>query len=118
MSPSKNGREQFTIPPSRNEYERFTISDPEPLTHPTEFLDENGKGHVLDNPDPDPLLSDLSSKKKTRDNKKSAVNKGNMISHTHNQAMILICPTTVTTDASNVRRKAIGKRIISSYAHV
>ena len=118
MSPSQNGREQFTIPPSRNEYERFTISDPEPLTHPTEFLDENGKGHVLDKPDPDPLLSDLSLKKKKHDKKKSVVKTGKMTRQTHHRATVLIRPKTVITDANNVRGKEIGKMIRSNYAHV
>ena len=41
-----------------------------PLTHPTELPEENGKGNVPAEPDPDPSFSDSSSEKKKRDNKK------------------------------------------------
>ena len=43
--------------------------------------------------------------------KKSVRNTGKMTCQTHHQASIPIRLTTVITDASNVRRKAIGKRI-------
>ena len=60
----------FTISPSQNGKEHFTISGPDPQKQPTEFLEENGKLHVPDNPDQDPSLSDSSSKKKKIYNKK------------------------------------------------
>ena len=42
-----------------------------PLTRPTESTEENGKGHILDDLDPYPLMSDSPSKKKKRDKKKN-----------------------------------------------
>ena len=42
------------------------LNENSPLTQPTEFS-ENEKGHVLDNPDPEPSLSDSSSKKSSSD---------------------------------------------------
>ena len=49
----KSGKYQFTISPSKNGKDNFTISDPEPLTQPTKFPEENEKGHVPGDPDPD-----------------------------------------------------------------
>ena len=43
--------------------------------------------------------------------RKSVVYTGRMTHQTHCQATIMICPTTVITDASDVGRKATGKRI-------
>ena len=110
ISPSQDGKEQFTILPSKDGKEHFNISDPEPLTWPTEFSKENGKGHVPDNLDPDPSLLDSSSKKKKRNKKKNVVNTGNITRQTHHQA-ILIHPRVVIIDTPDVRGKAIGKSI-------
>ena len=41
-----------------------------------------------------------------------------MISQTHHQATIMICPTIVITDANDVRGRVTGKNIRSNYAHV
>ena len=72
ISSSQNGKEYFAISPSQNGKEHYTISpiesipfrtktpDPPPLTQPTKFPEENGKGHVPDEPYPDPSLSDSS----------------------------------------------------------
>ena len=57
--------------------------EPTPLTQPTEFSEQNGKAHILDDPDPDPSLSDSSLKKKKRDKKKSVGNIGKMTRQTH-----------------------------------
>ena len=46
------------------------MSEPTTLTQAKEFQEQNGKAPVPGDPDPDPSLSDLSSKKKKRDNKK------------------------------------------------
>ena len=45
-------------------------TDFETLTRPTKFSKENEKEHVPDDPDPEPALSDSSSKKNKRYNKK------------------------------------------------
>ena len=66
ISPSKNGKEQFTISPSKNGKYHFTISDPEPLIQPMELLEENEKGHVPDDLEPEPQLTDSSPKKNKR----------------------------------------------------
>ena len=50
--------------------------------------------------------------------RKSVVNIGKMTRQTHHRATILICPTTLITDASDVIGKAIRKRFQSNYAHV
>ena len=42
-----------------------------PLTRPTELTEQNGKAHVLDDPNPDPSLSDSSSNKNKREKKKN-----------------------------------------------
>ena len=94
------------------------ISLTEPLTQPTDFPEENGKGHVPDDPDPDPSLSDSSSKKKKRDKKKSVINTGKMTRQTHHRSTILVHPTTVVIDVSEVRGRAIRKSMRSNYAHV
>ena len=39
------------------------MPEPTTLTQPTEFLEKNGKGHVLGDPDPDPSFSDSSPNK-------------------------------------------------------
>ena len=97
-----------------------------PLTRPTEFP-ENEKGHVPNKPDPEPSSSDLSSKKslsessskkKKRNKKKNVVKTGKMTCQTHLRATILTFPMTVITYASNIKRRAIGKRTRSNYAHV
>ena len=44
-------------------------NDPPPLTQPTEFPEQNGKGHVPGDPDPDPSFLYSSSKKNKRDKK-------------------------------------------------
>ena len=62
-----------------HDFERENISmsfpktpDPLPLTRPTEFLEQNGKGHVPDDPDPEPSLSYSSSNKMKRYKKKKS----------------------------------------------
>ena len=42
--------------------------DPMPLTRPTEPPEQNGKAHVPGDPDPDPSLSESSSKKSNYSN--------------------------------------------------
>ena len=71
ISPSQNGKWHFIISPSQNGKEHFIISDPPQLTRPTEFTEQNGKGHVPDDPDPYPSSSDSSPKKKKRNKKKN-----------------------------------------------
>ena len=41
---------------------RAKTPEPTPLTRPTELPEKNGKAHVPEEPDPDPLWSDSSSK--------------------------------------------------------
>ena len=95
ISPSQNGKEHFTISPSQNGIEHFTIStidlipvgtktpDPLPQTQPKELPEENGKGHIPDEPDPEKSSSDLSSKKKKQGKKKIFKNTGKMTRQTH-----------------------------------
>ena len=104
---------------------------PTPITRPIYLLEQNRKVHIPGEPDPDPSTSDSSSKKynslkdinysKSNKNKsirrKSVVNTRNRTPQTRRQA-ILILPTTVTTEASDVKRRAIGKRVRSNYPHV
>ena len=81
---------------------------------------ENEKGHVPDNPNPEPSSSDSSSKKsssdssskkKKLDKKKSVVKTGNMTRQTHLRATILTRPMTVIADASGKKRRATERRI-------
>ena len=67
ISPSKN---EFTISPSKNGKDHFTILDPEQLTRPTKLPEENGTEYLPDDLEPDPSLSDSSSNKKKHDKKK------------------------------------------------
>ena len=65
ISPTQNGKEHFIISPSQNGKNHFTIS-----TQKTELPEENVNGNVPYDPEPDPQLSDLSSKKKKYKKKK------------------------------------------------
>ena len=87
-----------------------------PMARPTEFSG-NEKGHVPDNPDPEPSSSDSlakklslgsTSKKKKRDYNKKHRNTGKTTHQTHLQAMVLTCPMTWITDASDIKRRVIG----------
>ena len=93
-------------------------------TLPTESSEKNGKAHVPGDPDPDPSSSDSSSKNlisrmtpiTVNQIKRNAIRRksvGNTIYRTRqfHRREILIFPTTVTTYASNVKRRAIRKRI-------
>ena len=97
-----------------------------PLTRSTE-ISKNKKGHKPDNLDPEPSLSESSSKtslsnsiskKNKRDKKKIVSSIGKMTHQTHIRAMILILPMTVIIDAGNSKIRAIIKRIQSNYARV
>ena len=49
-----------TIPPIESFPVGTKLPEPTPLTPPTEFSEQNGKGHVPGDPDPDPSSSDSS----------------------------------------------------------
>ena len=115
---------------------RTKTPDPTPQTRPTEsssrlmyYSKIKGKAHVPVDPESDPSSSDSSSRKsdlsddsnyikskrKKRDTKKNFRNTRNGTCQTHRRA-ILIRLTTVTIYASDAKRRAIGKRILSIYA--
>ena len=101
---------------------RTKTPEPMPLTPPTDFPEQNIKAHVQVDPEPDPSLSDSSLNKsnssKDRNYSKliKKINTRNRTRQTHLQA-ILVRLTRVTTDASDVKIRAIGKQIRSNYAH-
>ena len=90
----------------------------ETLTRPTDFSEENGEGHIPDDPDSDPSLSDFLSKKNKHDKKQNVVNIRKMTRQTHHRATILIRPMTMITDKSDIRGNMMEKKIRSNYAHV
>ena len=105
--------------------EPTSLTPPTDLTTlPTDFPEKNGKSHVPGDTDPHPSPSDSSPKKSYFLNdrnsskaikikairRKSARNTRNRTRQTHRQA-IIICPTAVTTDASDVKIRVIGKII-------
>ena len=103
---------------------RTKTPDPTPLTLTTDFPEKNRKLHVPGDPDPDPSFPDSSSNTsnssknsnssksifKKEIGRKSVGNTRNRTRQTHFQA-ILIRLTTVTTDKSDVKRRAVRKQI-------
>ena len=89
-----------------------------PLTLPTYFPEQNGKGHVPDDPDPYPSLSDSLWKKNKRDKKKKSrkLNKDDSsdLSSSDNPGL------SYKSDYRHKGRekKAAGERMLSNYAHV
>ena len=93
-------------------------------TQPKYLLEQQGKAHVSGDPDPDSSWSDSSpdkynysndsssskSIKKKFNTKKTFGNTGNRTRQNHRRD-ILIHLTTVTTDASDEKRRVTGKRI-------
>ena len=57
--------------------------DPLKMTQPTGFPEKTGKGHVPEDTDPDPSLSELSLKKRNKIIRKIVGNTGKMTRQTH-----------------------------------
>ena len=85
-------------------------NDPPPLTEPTESPGKTEKGDVLDDLDPEPSFSDLSSKKKKHDEKKKRCKHKKDNLSDPSSATIVIRPTIVITDSNDVKGISIWKK--------
>ena len=97
--------------PSKNGKEHFTISDTEPPKRPTGFLEEMERGKYQMTRTQTYHYQIFHQRKINAIKLKSDINTGKMNHQTHHQATNLIRPMNVITDASDVRRKEIGKSI-------
>ena len=147
ISPPKNGKEQFTIHHRKTEksnslfHHRIMKKSNSPFHHrKTEkiilpfhhckmeksilpFDQQNlhrkkKKSKYQINRTQDHNIQSCHRRKRNAIRRKSVGNTGNMTRENHHRATVLICLTTVITDASDVRGRATGKSIWSNYAHV
>ena len=92
--------------------------DFEQLAQPTEFQRKMKKRTSQMNRTQNYHSQTRHRRKRNAIRRKNVVNTGNMTRQTHHRVAIMIRPMTVIIDASDVKRRAIGKRIQSNYAHI